>query len=120
MPGPMPPQGPPPGPQGPPPGAGAPPPGGAPPGGSPGGGVSQLLMNVDKAIDQIKMVISNSKAASEHEKQMIGMIDDMYGKLMTSLGGEPDSDDGPPGGDGQGQTVPPEAGGNKGAIPSPM
>jgi hypothetical protein len=45
---------------------------------------------------------------------MIGQINQAYGQLMDMVGGEPDEDDG----QAQGQTAPPEAAGNKGAIPS--
>ena len=110
-----------------PPGQGAPPPQPGGPGGDPqpaqgGGAISQLLMNVDKAIDHLQMVIGQSKATNPQEKQMISQIDQMFGQLMDSLSGKQgaDQDDEGPSGDGQGQTVPPEAAGNKGAIPSPM
>lgn len=118
MPGPMPPQGPP-SPQGAPP-QGAPP---SDPSQSDGAGsISTLLQNVDKAIDHLNMVIGQSKAASPQDKQLISSVDDLYGKLMQSLGagGQDDSQAPAPGPGAQGQTVPPEAGGNKGAIPSPM
>lgn len=106
MPAPMPPQGPP-APQAPPEGGGA------------GESAIQLIMGVDKALDQVKMLISQSKAASPQEKEMINQIDEMFGQLMDSLGAGGGEEEAPMG-DGQGQTVPPEAGGNKGAIPSPM
>ena len=108
MPGPMPPPGPPPS---------------GPPGQAPGqtGSISNLLQNVDQAIDHLNQVIGQSKATSPEEKQMIGMVDQIYGKLMSSLGqGDQGGDDDSTPGNGQGQTVPPEAGGNKGAVPSPM
>lgn len=114
----------------PPPGGAPPPPQGAAPQGPPppsdpggAGSISTLMQNVDKAVDHLNLVIGQSKAASPQDKQLISTIDDLYGKLMQSLGagGGDDSQDAPPPGPGsQGQTVPPEAGGNKGAIPSPM
>src|ERR1700746_1547498 len=88
-----------------------------------GGAISQLLMNVDKAIDHLNLVVGQSKVTSPEQKQMIGQVDTLFGKFMTSIGVQPqdDGDDqGPQGPGAQGQTVPPEAGGNKGAIPSPM
>jgi len=86
-----------------------------------GAGAAKFLMSVDNALDQVHKLIINSKATSPQEKQMITMIDDMFGKLMESLGAQnPDNESEEPMGDGQGQTVPPEAAGNKGAIPSPM
>lgn len=124
MPAPMPPQGAPP--QAPPPAQG---PGGPPPQGSQGdaGAVSALLINVDKALDHLTLVIGQSKATNPQEKQLIAQINNAYGKLMDMLGVQGGHDEdgagAPPDGPGpgaQGQTVPPEAGGNKGAIPSPM
>lgn len=119
MPSPMP-QGPPPGaPQGP---QSAPPP--SPDQGSAGGGaISTLLMNVDKALDHLNLVIGQSKAVGLQEKQMIGQINEMYGQLMDMLGvsGGHDEDGAgapPPGPGAQGQTVSPEAGGNPGARPA--
>lgn len=121
MPAPMPPQGGPP--QGPPPGPGGPPP--EADGADGAGSISTLLVNVDKALDHLTLVIGQSKATNPQEKQLISQISDAYGKLMDMLGvqGGDDQDEagGPPPGPGaQGQTVPPEAGGNKGAVPSPM
>lgn len=112
-------------PQGAPPQAGPPSPGGAPPpqGQQGGGAISTLLLNVDKALDHLNVVIGQSKVANPAEKQLIGQINEAYGKLMDMLGiqGGQDEDEAPPEGPGsQGQTVPPEAGGNKGAVPSPM
>lgn len=113
----MPPPG---GPQAPPPQDGAPPGGGA---GQPqGGGIAALMANVDKAIDHIMQVIAQSPSASPQEKQLIQVVDQAFGKLMESVSGgteanEPDEDSGP---GAQGQTVSPEAGGNRGAIPSQM
>ncbi len=114
-------------PQGAPPQAGGP--GGPPPqaqGAGGGGAISTLLINVDKALDHLTLVIGQSKATNPEEKQLISQINEAYGKLMDMLGiqGGHDEDGAgagaPPPGGGQGQTVPPEAGGNKGAMPSPM
>lgn len=107
---------------------GGPPPGppgqGAPPGAGQsqsGGGVAALMMNVDKAIDHIAQVIASSPAASPQEKQLIQVVDQAYGKLMESISGGTGADDqDSDAGGAQGQTTAPEAGGNKGAIPSPM
>lgn len=114
----MPPPG---GPQGgPPPGQGAPPPPGGPQQqGGQGGGVASLMANVDKAIDHIAQVIGSSQAASPQEKQLIQIVDQAYGKLMESVSGGSEADE-PDEGGAQGQTTSPEAGGNKGAIPSPV
>lgn len=116
MPAPMPPQGAP-GPQQPDSSPGAPP----PDQGSDGGGaISTLLMNVGKALDHLNLVIGQSKATSPQEKQLIGQISAQYGQLTEALGMSGDGGgDEPPPGQGQGQTVPPEAAGNKGAIPAP-
>lgn len=123
MPAPMPPQGGPP--QAPPPGPGGPPPQGQAGG---AGAISTLLINVDKALDHLTLVIGQSKATNPQEKQLITQINEAYGKLMDMLGIQGGSDEdeqghtaGPPPGPGaQGQTVPPEAAGNRGAVPSPM
>lgn len=118
MPGPMPP------PQGGPPSPGGP--GGPPPqagGGDAPGAISTLLVNVDKALDHLVIVIGQSKVANPQEKQLIQQINQAYGKLMDMLGiqggDDEDAAGGPPPGAGaQGQTVPPEAAGNRGAMPA--
>lgn len=117
MPGPMPPPGGPPQgpPQGPPPGQSGPQQ--APPaGGSPDAG--KFLQTLDQAIDSLAQNIMGDKSAPPEAKQLAQQIDQAFGKLMDMIqgGGGQDSDEG----DAQGQTVPPEAAGNKGAIPSPM
>lgn len=101
-------------------------PGGAPPqaqGPGGAGAISTLLVNVSKALDHLTEVIGQSKVANPQEKQLISQINQAYGKLMDMLGiqGEGDEDEGgaPPGPGAQGQTVPPEAQGNSGAIPAP-
>lgn len=100
------------------PGPGAPPPGQGQDG---GGAITSLLMNVDKAIDHLALVIGQSKVTSPQEKQLIQQIDQAYAKLLGMLGvqGEPDEDDQAAQSGAQGQTVPPEAGGNPGAVPAP-
>ena len=89
------------------------------PGQQPGQDVVGLLKQVEQALDHLNMVFSQSGAVSPKEKQMMDQINQMYEQMMSSLGQDDGSDDDTPG-NGQGQTVPPEAGGNKGAIPSPM
>jgi hypothetical protein len=106
-----------------PPGAGGPPPGSDGPSGPQQGGgdtigpVIQLMGNVDKALSHLNQVISSSKIAGPEDKQIIGQCSMLFGKLMERVQGggadEPDGDEG----SSQGQTVSPEAGGNKGAIP---
>lgn len=106
MPGPMPPQG------------GAP---GAPPSGPPQAGGSphaaSFLDALDQGIDGLAQNIMSDKSAPPEAKQLAQQIDQMFGKLMDMIKGG--GGEAPPGGDGQGQTVPMEAGGNKGAIPAP-
>lgn len=114
----MPPPGPPQG--GPPPSPDAPPQDGDSSG---GGAISKLLMNVDQAIDHLNQVIGQSKAASPEEKQLMATIDQLFGKLLDSLGVSGGGDEGQDQASGpgaQGQTVPPEAGGNKNAVPAGM
>jgi hypothetical protein len=110
----MPPQGPPQG--APPQGPGGPPPGGQPPqgGGSP---LGNLLTSLDKAIDSIASNIMGDKSAPPRAKQLIQSIDQQFGELLDMIQGGPDEESA---GGAMGQTVPPEAGGNKGAVPSPM
>lgn len=112
----MPQAGPPPGP----PGQQGPPPQGGDGG---GGAISTLLMNVDKAIDHLNLVIGQSKATNPQEKQLIQQIDQAWGKLMEMLGvqgsGDDEDEQGPQGPGAQGQTTAPEAGGNPGAVPQP-
>ena len=59
------------------------------------------------------------KSAPPRAKQLAQSIDQQFGELMDMItgGGASDADDES---GAQGQTVSPEAGGNKGAIPSPM
>lgn len=84
-----------------------------------GGAISQMIQNLTMGIDHLNKVISQSKATSPEEKQMIGQVNQIFGELVESLGMSGGGD----GGDesqAQGQTVPPEAAGNRGAMPSPM
>lgn len=111
----MPPQGPPQG--GPPQG----PPGGAPPGGAPqAGGPQNLLVALDKAIDALAQNVASDKSAPPKAVQLIQSIDQQFGEFMDIVNGGGGSSPDIAGGGGQGQTVSPEAAGNKGAIPSPM
>jgi hypothetical protein len=111
MPGPMPPQG-------------APPQGGPPQDPQAGGGpqghpAGKLLESVSQAIDQISQNIMQDKSAPPRAKQLAQSIDQQWGELMDMIMGNgpgEDSDDS----SAQGQTVPPEAGGNPGAKPSPF
>lgn len=96
-----------------------PPPGGPPDQQGQGGGLSNLLMSIDKAIDHLAEQVSQDKSAPPEAMQLITVVDQAFGKFMSLVTGSPEEQEGP-GGEGQGQTVPPEAGGNKGAIPSPM
>jgi hypothetical protein len=85
-----------------------------------GGSISQLIMNMSKAIDHIAQVVNQSPQATPAMKKAIGQADQAFGGFVDALqggGAEPDGDES---GGGQGQTVPPEAGGNKGAIPHPF
>lgn len=83
-----------------------------------GAGIGQLLQSVEKAIDHIAQVVGGSKAATPSEKQLIGVVNDAYGKFMESVSGQSSDDDGDES-DAQGQTTAPEAAGNSGAIPHP-
>lgn len=95
---------------------------GAPPqaqGAGAGGAISTLFVNVDKAIDHLNLVIGQSKATNPQEKALINQIDQLYGRLMDMLGIAGQEGDQADQSQAQGQTVPPEAAGNPGAIPAP-
>lgn len=96
---------------------------GAPPqaqGQDSGGAISTLLTSVSGALNHLNDVIGQSKATNPEEKQLIQQINGAYGKLMDMLGAGGGGDDQSQSDSGaQGQTVPPEAGGNKGAVPAP-
>lgn len=109
MPAPMPPQGGP---------AQAPPdqpsPQGAPSGGQ-SGAIQELVQNVQAGLAHLKDFFEHAEGVGPQEKQMIGQISQMFDQLVGGGGEEagPDSQ-------AQGQTAPMEAGGNKGAVPSPV
>lgn len=106
-----------PAPQGPPQGG---PPQGAPPQGQPqgagGGGVVGLIQNVGEALDHIKTAVAQAQGIPPEAKQMIEQISQAYGQFVDMVSGPGGGDESE--GAGQGQTVPPEAAGNKGAVPS--
>lgn len=72
------------------------------------------MQNVGEALDHIKTAISQAQVPPEI-KQMIDQVCQMYGQFIEAVQGGGGAE---PEGEGQGQTVPPEAGGNKGAVPS--
>lgn len=96
-------------------GPGAPP----PDQGSGGGGAAPLLQSIDKALKHLVQVVSQDKGAPPQAVQLIQGVAQGFDEFMEMVAGGGGEDEGPEP-QAQGQTVPPEAGGNKGAIPSPM
>lgn len=85
-------------------------------GGGGGGEVEKLIGNVGGALQHLQQVFQGSQGVPPDAKNLIGQIVQLYGQLMKSLQGGGEAAEG----SAQGQTVSMEAGGNKGAVPSPM